>query len=66
MSAQPMFANFGDLYRAAYAELDPTTKQLLLTEVKRALDRWQESLTDPGYPTPRSDTSDMRPLAQAA
>lgn len=66
MSAQPMFASFGDLYRAAYAELDPTTKQLLLTEVKRALDRWQDSARDAIYATPNSDTSDMRPLARAA
>ena len=57
MSTQPcLFSNFGDLYRAAYAESNPSTKQVLLTEVKRVLDHWQESEarpssseTDPRY-----------------
>ena len=37
------FTDFGDLYRAAFAELNPTTKQLLLAEVKKALDHWAEN-----------------------
>jgi hypothetical protein len=37
-------SNFSDLYRAAYAEQDPDTKQLLLAAVKRALDRWADSI----------------------
>jgi hypothetical protein len=37
------FDNFGDLYRAAFAENDPELKQLLLVHVKTALDRWAES-----------------------
>ena len=40
------FTDFGDLYRAAFAESNPTTKQLLLAEVKKALDRWAESMAD--------------------
>jgi hypothetical protein len=36
------FTNFGDLYRAAFAEPNPTTKQLLLAEVRKVLDRWAE------------------------
>ena len=37
------FDNFGDLYRAAFAENDPKLKQTLLEHVKTALDRWAES-----------------------
>jgi hypothetical protein len=37
------FENFGDLYRAAFAESDPEIKQILLVDVKRALDRWAVS-----------------------
>ncbi len=37
------FANFGELYRAAFAERDPIKKQLFLTEVKNAIDRCCES-----------------------
>ena len=40
------FTNFGDLYRAAFAEPNPTAKQLLLAEVKKALDHWAESVND--------------------
>ena len=40
------FTDFGDLYRAAFAEPNPTTKQLLLAEVKKVLDRWAESMAD--------------------
>jgi hypothetical protein len=40
------FTNFGDLYRAAFAEPNPTTKQLLLAAVKKALDEWAESAND--------------------
>jgi hypothetical protein len=40
------FSDFGDLYRAAFAETDPETKQVLLAEVKRALDMWAISSTD--------------------
>ena len=37
------FDNFGDLYRAAFAENDPELKQVLLEDVKTALDRWAEA-----------------------
>lgn len=40
------FTDFADLYRAAFAEPNPTTKQLLLAEVKKVLDRWAESMAD--------------------
>ena len=53
------FDNFGDLYRAAFAENDPEIKQLLLAHVKHALDRWAESeyntsLMSPTSPKPSS------------
>jgi len=38
----PRFNNFGDLYRAAFAESDPEQKQVLLADVKSALDQWAE------------------------
>jgi hypothetical protein len=37
------FDNFGDLYRAAFAESNPEVKQMLLANVKRELDLWAES-----------------------
>ena len=49
------FTDFGDLYRAALAEPNPTTKQLLLAEVKKALDAWAESVND-GIPGRRPCT----------
>jgi hypothetical protein len=42
MSAQ-RFDNFGDLYRAAFAESDPEQKQVLLADVKNVLDVWAEA-----------------------
>ena len=38
------FRDFGELYRAAFAERDPATKRLRLSEVRKALDDWQEML----------------------
>jgi hypothetical protein len=46
MSQKYRFTNFGDLYRAAFAEPNPNVKQLLLAEVKKALDRWAETMRD--------------------
>ena len=48
------FDNFGDLYRAAFAENDPEIKQLLLAHVKHALDRWAESERATALPSPPS------------
>ncbi|PYX38756.1 MAG: hypothetical protein DMG81_10955 [Acidobacteria bacterium] len=59
------FTNFGDLYRAAYAELNPSTKQLLLAEVKSVLDRWQESVRD-AMPPSSDEGSCGNPFGQAA
>lgn len=54
MSAQ-RFDNFGDLYRAAFAESDPEHKQVLLADVKNVLDVWAEA--DRG----RADTPSLAP-----
>jgi hypothetical protein len=43
MRNEYLFTNFGELYRAAFAEVNPTTKQMLLAEVKKALDHWHET-----------------------
>ena len=43
MSTTRAYANFGDLYRAAFSEADPQLKQQLLSDVKRALDNWAAS-----------------------
>jgi hypothetical protein len=37
------FDNFGDLYRAAFAESNPEIKQMLLAGVKKELDSWADS-----------------------
>ena len=36
------FRNFGELYRAAFAERDPERKSLLLREVQQTIERWDE------------------------
>jgi hypothetical protein len=46
MKSEYLFTNFGELYRAAFAEVNPTTKQMLLAEVKKALDNWQETVRE--------------------
>jgi len=38
------FANFSELYRAAYAEPDPARKAVLLGEVRKALNEWEQML----------------------
>lgn len=37
------FKNFGDLYRAAYAEPNGERKILLMSQVKQALDDWAQT-----------------------
>jgi hypothetical protein len=41
--AETGFKNFGDLYRAAYAESNAERKVLLMSQVKRALDEWAQT-----------------------
>jgi hypothetical protein len=41
--ADTPFKNFGDLYRAAFAELDAKKKTILLSQVQKALWDWEES-----------------------
>jgi hypothetical protein len=53
------FNNFGDLYRAAFAERDPEIKQLLLADVKRALDRWANSVSESAAPPARPGPSQI-------
>jgi hypothetical protein len=50
------FKDFGELYRAAFAEHDPETKALRLSEVRKALDDWQEMLENWTGDAPGSDT----------
>jgi hypothetical protein len=64
------FDNFGELYRAAFAENNPEIKQLLLADVKNALDRWAESDHDrsrrpPTGPKPSSQ-KDLSSLYRVA
>lgn len=62
------FHNFGELYRAAFAEPNLDAKQLLLADVQRALDHWADTVRD-GMPSPAkprgSEVSDMRDAAAA-
>jgi hypothetical protein len=46
MSSQA-YADFGDLYRAAFSEADPDRKQRLLADVKKILDRWAATVDSP-------------------
>jgi hypothetical protein len=66
MSKRYLFTNFGDLYRAAYAELDPNTKQLLLAEVKKALDRWEQAMRDGVASSADIEAQRGAPIRQAA
>jgi hypothetical protein len=38
------FSNFDNRHRAAFAETDPEKKVLLLSEVKKAVDDWEQIL----------------------
>jgi hypothetical protein len=35
--------DFGRLYRRAYAETNPQTKSILLAQVQRAIDNWEQA-----------------------
>lgn len=37
------FKNFGDLYRAAFAEPNPERKLLLMSQVKQVLEEWEQA-----------------------
>jgi len=43
-------SNFDKLQRAAFAETDPDRKVLLLSEVKKAVDDWEQMLQDSASP----------------
>jgi hypothetical protein len=62
------FHDFGELYRAAFAEPNLDTKQLLLADVQKALDRWADTVRE-GMPSPAkpgvAEISDMREAAAA-
>jgi hypothetical protein len=38
------FKDFGQLYRAAFAEPNPERKLFLLSEVRKAIDEWEQML----------------------
>ena len=46
----PQFRSFGDLYRAAYAESNPERKALLLSQVRKALEDWEQGLHNADVP----------------
>jgi hypothetical protein len=41
--AEAAFKNFGDLYRAAFAEPNTERKTLLLSQVQKALEDWERT-----------------------
>ena len=45
--AHSTFDNFGDLYRAAFAEQDPEKKLFLLSEVRKAIEKWEQASRSP-------------------
>jgi hypothetical protein len=73
----PAYGSFSDLYRAAFAEPDPDKKLFLLSQVKKAIDDWEQTLHNriaiPGSAAnaaePKTAQSSSRPgkvTAQAA
>ena len=46
MAAQHNFTHFGELYRAAFAESDLERKLVLLREVRKAIEDWEQRLHD--------------------
>lgn len=58
--------NFGELYRAAFAERDPQRKCILLGEVQRVINNWEQS-EQTATTHPRMEAqSDSSHLGQAA
>jgi hypothetical protein len=48
------FKSFSELYRAAFAEPDPEKQLALLSEVKKALDDWEQMLQNWAAPVAAS------------
>lgn len=57
------FNDFSALYRAALAEPNPDTKQQLLSDVKRELDRWAASVSEGIVPQDETRLSEERRVA---
>lgn len=49
--AENDFKDFGDLYRAAYAESNAERKLFLMSQVQRVLDDWAQTSTRRGSAT---------------
>lgn len=52
------FSNFDKLHHAAFAETDPEKKVLLLSEVKKAVDDWEQILQNWVSSSPAKPGSD--------
>jgi len=55
------FSSFSDIYRAAFAEPNPAIKQILLAEVKKSLDHWEQTARDGMAPPPKPVVSVSNP-----
>jgi hypothetical protein len=42
-----MAQDFGQLYRAAFAETDPDRKVVLLGQVRKAIEQWERMIDEP-------------------
>jgi hypothetical protein len=51
-------SNFDKLQRAAFAETDPDRKVLLLSEVKKAVDDWEQTLQNWVSPPTKPDSDE--------
>jgi hypothetical protein len=51
------FDDFAKLYQAAFAEREPARKLLLLQEVRKVLDEWEQRHNDP------NKADDPQPMA---
>jgi hypothetical protein len=59
--------NFGELYRAAFAEKDPDRKCVLLGEVQRVIKSWEQSEGTSAVPHLKMEAqSDCRRFDRAA
>lgn len=51
------FKSFGELYRAAFAESNAERKNILLSQVQKALEDWRERSVSPSSATAGAPTS---------
>ncbi|HXW92337.1 MAG TPA: hypothetical protein VEK33_17430 [Terriglobales bacterium] len=60
----PLPADFGSLYRAAFAERDPDKKLVLLSQVQKVVKPWEcDEITAAGKSNPQAQFSSQKAAA---